>query len=79
MTHENHSYCLLINGKICEGECYDVQMVRSRMIVESVLNFAIDREQADMVCDKCSFNQLNGAPKAVNSLQESELEYAVAV
>ena len=76
MTHENYSYCPLKNGKICEGECYDVQMVRSRMIIENVLSFAINREEADIVCDKCSFNLLGST--ASSPMQERELAHAVS-
>ena len=74
---ENHSFCPLVNSRICDGECYDVQMVRSRMIVEGVLSFVIDRAKADIVCDKCSFNQLGGAPKVVSPTQEGKLAHAI--
>ena len=77
MTNDSYSYCPLINNRVCDGECYDVQMVRSHMIVESVLDFVVDRAKADIVCDKCSFNQLSGAPKAVKPKQEGKLAYVV--
>jgi len=51
-------YCPLIKEDICEGYCYDVQMVRSKMIKESILDFPFDREKADKLCKECSFNQL---------------------
>ena len=75
--HENNSYCPLKNSRICDGECYDVQMVRSYMIVENILNFVIDRAKADLVCDKCPFNQLNGAPRAVSHKHEGKLAHAI--
>ena len=55
---DTYGYCPLINEDICEGECYDVQMVRSKMIKERILGFALDRERAKKLCENCSFNQL---------------------
>jgi hypothetical protein len=52
------SYCPLKNTEIDETECYDIQMVRSHMIKESVLDFRLNRNEADRLCTKCSFNQL---------------------
>jgi len=56
-------YCPLIDGDICEGGCYDVQMVRSRMIKDSILDFELDRNKADKVCETCPFNQLKQPEK----------------
>ena len=77
MTNENYSFCPLKNASICDGECYDVQMVRSHLIVESVLSFVVDREKANILCESCSFNQLSGAPKPLKPMQESKLACAV--
>jgi len=51
--------CPLVNRPICDGECYDVQMVRGRFMNESVLGFELDRDRADKLCHNCPFNQLN--------------------
>ena len=77
MTNENYSFCPLKNNNIYEGECYDVQMVRSRLILENVLSFVVDREKANILCDKCSFNQLNGSPKPIKPMKETQLACAV--
>jgi hypothetical protein len=52
------SYCLLKNTEIDETECYDIQMVRSRMIKESILDFSLNRNESDRLCTNCTFNQL---------------------
>jgi hypothetical protein len=58
IVDDTYEYCALIDGDICEGGCYDVQMVRSKMIKESVLDFNLDRIKANRECDVCQFNQL---------------------
>ena len=51
--------CRMIGRRMCEGECYDVQMVRARFIKESRLEFKLDREKAKEMCEDCEYNQLN--------------------
>ena len=63
-----YEYCPLIDGDMCEGECYDVQMVRSKMIKASVLDFDLDRKKADEICETCSFNQLTSPSVTEKSL-----------
>jgi len=50
--------CPLANRPMCEGECYDVQMVRGRFVSKHILDFELDREKADRLCPSCPFNQL---------------------
>ena len=52
------AFCPLLNREICQGECYDIQMVRCRAIKESILGFPLDRAQADTICESCDYNQL---------------------
>ena len=52
-------HCPLVNRNMCEGECYDVQMVRSDFIKASVLNFDLDKAKSNEICENCTFNQLN--------------------
>ena len=58
VVEDVYGHCPMLDREMCEGECYDVQMVRSRMIKESVLDFTLDRYNADMTCVSCPFNQL---------------------
>jgi len=51
--------CPLVNRPMCEGECYDVQMVRSRFVNEQVLDFELDWDKANELCRRCPFNQLS--------------------
>jgi len=51
--------CRMMKRDMCEGECYDVQMDRVRLIKESRLEFALDRELAKEICGGCEYNQLN--------------------
>ena len=55
-----NSFCPLTDREICQGECYDIQMVRTYAINESILEFTLDRERADRVCNSCVYNQLQG-------------------
>jgi hypothetical protein len=57
-----YGHCPMLDREMCEGECYDVQMVRTKMIMESILDFTLDREKADTICESCPFNQLTGPP-----------------
>ena len=52
------SFCPLLNSKICQGECYEIQMVREEYINEKALNFYLDKELANKLCDNCLYNQL---------------------
>jgi len=52
------SFCPLLDKEICQGECYDIQMVRSNAIKESALDFPLDRICANQKCETCLFNQL---------------------
>ncbi|MCL2665402.1 MAG: hypothetical protein FWE82_07305 [Defluviitaleaceae bacterium] len=49
----------MVGRDMCEGECYDVQMVRMRFIIEDVLDFPLDRAKAKEICESCEYNQLN--------------------
>ena len=53
------SFCPLTEREICQGECYDIQMVRIYAISESILEFSLDRERADRACNNCVYNQLS--------------------
>ena len=50
--------CPLVKRPMCEGECYDVQMVRGRFVNERVLSFELDFKKAEELCEHCPFNQL---------------------
>jgi hypothetical protein len=50
--------CPMVNRDMCEGECYDVQMVLSHFITENALDFKMDRETAKVICSDCQYNQL---------------------
>jgi len=53
--------CSLVGRDMSESECYDVQMVRTNLIKESVLDFVLNKKRADEVCIDCAFNQLNNS------------------
>ena len=50
--------CPLLNKVICDGECYDIQMIRMRCIKMDILDCEFNREEADRLCNICQFNQL---------------------
>lgn len=52
------SFCSLLNRECCQEECYDIQMVLNCMINESILDFSLDRLQAETFCKNCMYNQL---------------------
>jgi hypothetical protein len=57
--YEEQSYtCPLVNREMWDSECYEVQLVRSHFIKESVMDFQLDRKKADKLCERCPFNQL---------------------
>ena len=58
------SFCPLLGREICQGECYDIQMVRNRAINESILGFSLDRARADTICKNCDYNQLSNESDA---------------
>ena len=51
-------FCPLLCREIDMTECYDVQMVMSHFIKESVLDFKLDRAKAARLCASCPYNQL---------------------
>ena len=58
--YEDESYfCPMLNRKLWDSECYDIQMVHYGFIKESVLDFALDKEKAESICGSCPFNQLH--------------------
>ncbi len=50
---ENNIECPLLNKIIDDGYCYDINMVNSEMIKESILEDKIDKEKAKEICKKC--------------------------
>jgi len=58
MYEENNYPCKLINKNIWDSECYDIQMVRCNFINPKILDFNLDKNYANNICEKCSFNQL---------------------
>ena len=56
-TEANYD-CPLAGRVMWDSECYEVQLVRSRFIKETVMDFPLDREEADTLCGVCPFNQL---------------------
>jgi hypothetical protein len=51
-------FCPLVNRDMDMGECYDVQMVSRRLIKETALDFALDRDKAKKLCPSCPNCQL---------------------
>ena len=66
-------HCPLVERDMCEGECYDVQMVRSHFIKEELLVFVLDRTNADRLCEHCPFNQLSGQQHILENTDEKIL------
>ncbi|MDR0919474.1 MAG: hypothetical protein LBM93_09565 [Oscillospiraceae bacterium] len=62
MYDEIKSYCPLVDKEVSEGECYDVQMVRSGFIKSSILDFELNTKRAEFFCSFCRFNQLECEP-----------------
>ncbi|MPN43416.1 hypothetical protein SDC9_190976 [bioreactor metagenome] len=54
----NEFTCPFLNKLIQAGECYDVQMVRIKMIKPEIFDYPFNREEADKFCEVCVFNQL---------------------
>ena len=50
--------CPLLCREIDMTECYDIQMVMSRFIKASVLDFELDRAKAARLCASCPYNKL---------------------
>jgi hypothetical protein len=63
--------CPLLKRGIDVSECYDVQMVMSHFVKESILDFKLDRKKAAKVCPKCPYNQLYDTTKSdvINSIR----------
>ena len=51
-------HCPLINREIDMGECYDIQSVRGRLMKKDEFVPDFDREEAEMLCDECPYNQM---------------------
>ena len=58
MYEESCYMCPLVKRDMWDAECYDVQMVRYGFIKSEILDFVLDRNESNMICDRCSFNQL---------------------
>jgi hypothetical protein len=58
--------CPLVAREMSESECYDVQMVSRRLIKETALDFALDRDNFNKLCPTCPNCQLSwtAPPKA---------------
>jgi hypothetical protein len=63
MYKEENYECPLAGREMWDSECYEVQLVRSHFISEDVMDFALDRSKADMLCEPCPFNQLRANTK----------------
>lgn len=53
--------CPLIEDKIYEEDCFDINMVRIRVLKRDVLNdlgFEVDMKKARKVCPKCKHNPM---------------------
>lgn len=58
MYREENYECPLAGREMWDSECYEVQLVRSHFIKEDVMDFPLYREEADLLCESCPFNQL---------------------
>ena len=64
--YEEKSYlCPLVGREMWDAECYDVQMVHYGFIKPDVLDFKMNKSEADVICDTCPFNQLKHNPSSV--------------
>ena len=58
-VHKQETYlCPLVGSEICGGECYDIQMVRSRMVIKDVSILDFDMHKANILCNICPYNQM---------------------
>ena len=58
MYEESSYYCPLVGREMWDSECYDVQMVHYNFIKPCILDFKLDKSEADIFCETCPFNQL---------------------
>ena len=58
MYEESCYMCPLVEREMWDAECYDVQMVRHGFIKSDILDFVLDKNETNMKCEYCSFNQL---------------------
>ena len=49
--------CPLVERELQDYECYDIQLVHYGYDKVDTLDFAFNKEKADIVCDTCRFNQ----------------------
>ncbi|MCL2722326.1 MAG: hypothetical protein FWD47_13435 [Treponema sp.] len=61
--NEYFDKCPLVNRGMSMGECYDVQMVAGNLIIPGILNFELDKDKAEEICNTCEFNQLKQKPE----------------
>ena len=65
MYDEKSYKCPLVGRDMWDAECYDVQMVHYGFIKPDVLDFALDKSVANIICENCPFNQLKRAVPCV--------------
>ena len=53
-----HYHCPLLNRRLEDGLCYDIQMIRNKFIRQEALQEQIDYDKANEICPTCPFNQL---------------------
>ena len=58
MYEESCFMCPLVERDMWDAECYDVQMVRHGFIKVDILDFILDKNESNIKCSRCSFNQL---------------------
>ena len=52
-------HCPLTNDEnIAMGECYDIQLIRIKIVRQGLLGYEVDLVKAEELCDTCPFNQL---------------------
>jgi len=72
MYEESCFLCPLVGRDMWDAECYDVQMVRHGFIKSDILDFILDKNESDVKCGRCSFNQLKlPSLSAYNNLIEN--------
>ena len=55
-TRDDEFRCPLLCDIIPLGFCYDIQMIRMKMIKPSIIEYEIEHDKADVLCISCSFN-----------------------
>jgi hypothetical protein len=61
MYKESCFKCPLVGRDMWDAECYDVQMVRCGFISSNILDFILDKNESNIKCESCSFNQLRSS------------------